>query len=79
MMTWQATTEDGRLTGNGRAVAVTRALGDAAIKAVAGSGLLATPECRMQIVSVADELLILGCDGPLIILSPYLTFSLLLL
>jgi hypothetical protein len=41
-----SSTEDGRVTGNGRAVAVTRSFGDAAIKRAPTSGLVATPEVR---------------------------------
>ena len=58
-----ATVEEGRVIGNGRGVAVTRALGDAPIKRAESSGLSAVPEVRMQPLSAADELLILGCDG----------------
>lgn len=58
-----ATTEDGRVVGGGHGVAVTRCFGDAAIKRAVPAGLVATPEVREQLVSPADELLILGCDG----------------
>ena len=58
-----ASTEDGRVTGNGRAVAVTRSLGDAAVKRATSSGLIAVPSVTEQSLSAADELIILGSDG----------------
>lgn len=53
--------EDGRLIGDGCAVAVTRSLGDAGMKH--GSGLTAEPDVSEHPLSPADECLILGCDG----------------
>ena len=55
--------EQGRLVGNGCAVAVTRALGDANVKSGTNGGLTAVPEVSVQRISPADELLIIGCDG----------------
>jgi protein phosphatase 2C family protein 2/3 len=55
--------EDGRVLGNERALAVTRAIGDLDLKRANAAGVLCMPECHSQDLSPADTLLILGCDG----------------
>ena len=65
-----AETCEGRVVGNGGGVAVTRALGDAPIKRVEASGLIAVPQVTVQVLCAADELLIIGCDGLWDVMEP---------
>lgn len=65
-----AQVDEGRVCGTNTAIAVTRSLGDLDVKRTHPGAVVCTPHVTEHVLTAADELLILGCDGLWDVIDP---------